>query len=70
MVLNTIVGRKKRKVLSRKPRVSIAMDNSSNPHEALFIQGRVTGAVEGKDAEEHVNKLGHYRLHSVQMWTI
>jgi PPOX class probable F420-dependent enzyme len=57
VTLNTIVGRKKQKLLSRDPRVSIAINNSSNPHEAVFIQGKVVASVEGSEAQQHADRL-------------
>jgi PPOX class probable F420-dependent enzyme len=57
ILVNTAAGRKKHKNLSRDPRVSLAIVNGSNPYEAVFIRGRVTEAVEGKEAEAHIHKL-------------
>jgi PPOX class probable F420-dependent enzyme len=57
LLLNTPVGSKKHRNLSRDPRVSIAINNSSNPHEALFIQGKIVEAIEGQEAEEHIHRL-------------
>ncbi|MEM3670763.1 MAG: PPOX class F420-dependent oxidoreductase [Thermoprotei archaeon] len=57
ILVNTAVGRKKHRNLSRDPRVSLAINNVSNPYEAVFIQGKVVQAVEGNEAENHIHKL-------------
>jgi len=57
ILVNTAAGRRKHKNLSKDPRVSLAIVNTSNPYEAVFIRGRVTEAVEGKEAEAHIHKL-------------
>lgn len=57
VLVNTAVGRKKHRNLSKDPRVALAIGNTSNPYEAVFIQGKVVQAVEGEDAEKHIHKL-------------
>jgi PPOX class probable F420-dependent enzyme len=57
ILINTAMGRKKHRNLSKDPRVSIAVNDATNPYKATFIRGKVIETIEGKDAEDHIHKM-------------
>jgi hypothetical protein len=43
--------------VSTDPRVAVSVIDSSNPYHMVTVRGKVIGQINGKDAEEHIDKL-------------
>ncbi len=54
---NTAVGRIKKKNLRRDPRVAISIASGDNPWDKVDVRGRVVDMVEGREADETIDRL-------------
>lgn len=61
VLINTAVGRVKQKNVSRDPRVSLCVIDSSNPYHMVSIRGRVVEQVH-EGADEHIDRLAERYL--------
>jgi PPOX class probable F420-dependent enzyme len=57
ILVNTAKGRIKHKNISRDPRVAVSVIDFSNPYDMVSVRGRVVEQINGKDADEHIDKL-------------
>jgi PPOX class probable F420-dependent enzyme len=57
ILINTAKGRVKHRNISRDPRVGISVIDSSNPYHMVSIRGKVIEQINGKEADEHIDKL-------------
>lgn len=56
-LINTVVGRVKYRNIKRKPDVSIAITEQSNPYSTVTINGKVVEEITGPIAEHHIHQL-------------
>jgi Pyridoxamine 5'-phosphate oxidase len=56
-LVNTAKGRIKHRNISRDPRVAVSVIDFSNPHDMVTVRGKVIDQINGKDADEHIDKL-------------
>lgn len=59
VLVNTALGRQKIINLRRDPRVTVGVLNESNPYEYVSIRGQVAKMIEGKEADDHIDKMSH-----------
>jgi PPOX class probable F420-dependent enzyme len=57
ILVNTAKGRIKHRNISRDPRVAVSAIDFSNPYDMVTVRGRVVQQIDGKDADEHIDKL-------------
>ncbi|MFL6494723.1 MAG: PPOX class F420-dependent oxidoreductase [Nitrososphaera sp.] len=57
ILVNTAKGRIKHRNISRDPRVAVSVVDSSNPYDMVTVRGRVIEQINGKDADDHIDKL-------------
>jgi len=57
ILINTAKGRVKHRNISRDPRVGISIIDSSNPYHMVSVRGKVIEQINGKEADEHIDKL-------------
>jgi PPOX class probable F420-dependent enzyme len=57
ILINTAKGRVKHRNISRDPRVGISVIDSSNPYHMVSVRGKVIEQINGKGADEHIDKL-------------
>src|ERR687886_714378 len=57
ILVNTAKGRIKHRNISRDPRVAVSLIDSSNPYDMVTVRGKVIEQINGKDADEHIDKL-------------
>ena len=57
ILINTAKGRVKHRNISRDPRVGISVIDSSNPYHMVSVRGKVIEQIDGKEADEHIDKL-------------
>ena len=57
ILINTAKGRVKHRNISRDPRVGISVIDSSNPYHMVSVRGKVIAQINGKEADEHIDKL-------------
>jgi PPOX class probable F420-dependent enzyme len=57
ILVNTAKGRIKYRNISRDPRIAVSVIDTSNPYDMVTVRGRVVEQIEGKDADEHIDKL-------------
>ena len=57
ILVNTAKGRIKHRNISRDPRVAVSVVDSSNPYNMVTVRGRVIEQINGKDADDHIDKL-------------
>jgi PPOX class probable F420-dependent enzyme len=57
ILINTAKGRIKHRNISRDPRVAVSAIDFSNPYDMVTVRGRVVQQIDGKDADEHIDKL-------------
>ena len=57
VLVNTALGRQKSKNVTRDPRVTVGVFDSSNPYDYVSISGKVAKKVTGKAADDHIDKL-------------
>ena len=59
LLINTEVHRQKFKNVSRDPRVTVTVIDSSNPYHYAEVRGRVVETVGGDEARQHIDKLAY-----------
>jgi PPOX class probable F420-dependent enzyme len=57
ILVNTAKGRIKHRNISRDPRVAVSVVDSSNPYDMVTVRGRIIEQIDGKDADDHIDKL-------------
>ena len=57
ILINTARGRIKHRNISRDPRVGVSVVDSSNPYHMASVRGKVIEEINGKEADEHIDKL-------------
>jgi PPOX class probable F420-dependent enzyme len=57
ILVNTARGRIKHRNVSTDPRVAVSVIDFSNPYDMVTVRGKVIEQINGKDADEHINKL-------------
>jgi len=57
ILVNTAKGRIKYKNISRDPRVAVSAIDFSNPYDMVTVRGRVVEQIDGRDADEHIDKM-------------
>lgn len=58
VVINTAIGRVKERNMRRDGRVALSVSHVDDPYTHVDIRGRVVAMIEGREAEEHIDKLG------------
>jgi PPOX class probable F420-dependent enzyme len=57
ILINTAKGRIKHRNISRDPRIAVSVIDSSNPYHMVTVRGKVIEQINGKEADEHIDKL-------------
>jgi PPOX class probable F420-dependent enzyme len=57
MLINTAKGRVKHRNISRDPRVGVSVIDSSNPYHMVSVRGKVIEQINGKEADDHIDKM-------------
>jgi PPOX class probable F420-dependent enzyme len=57
ILVNTAIGRVKERNLRRDPRVTLSMTYPDEPYNRIEIRGRVVDFIEGKPADDSIDKL-------------
>lgn len=57
ILVNTAKGRIKYRNISRDPRVAISVIDFSNPYDMVTVRGKVIEQINGKEADEPIDKL-------------
>ena len=57
ILINTAKGRVKHKNISRDPRVGLSVVDSSNPYHMVSVRGKVIEQINGKEADDHIDKM-------------
>jgi PPOX class probable F420-dependent enzyme len=57
ILINTAKGRIKHRNISRDPRVGVSVDDFSNPYHMVSVRGKVIEQINGKEADDHIDKL-------------
>jgi PPOX class probable F420-dependent enzyme len=57
ILINTAKGRVKHKNISRDPREGVSVVDFSNPYHMVSVRGKVIEQINGKEADEHIDKL-------------
>jgi len=57
VLVNTAKGRTKHRNVSTDPRVAVSVIDFSNPYRMVAIRGKVTEQINGKEADQHIDKL-------------
>jgi PPOX class probable F420-dependent enzyme len=57
VLVNTAKGRIKHSNVSTDPRVAVSVIDFSNPYRMVAVRGKVIEQINGKDADEHIDKL-------------
>lgn len=57
ILVNTAKGRIKHRNISRDPRVAVSVIHFSNPYDMVTVRGKVIEQINGKAADEHIDKL-------------
>ncbi len=57
ILVNTAKGRIKQRNVSTDPRVAVSVIDFSNPYHMVTVRGKVIEQINGKDADEHIDKL-------------
>jgi PPOX class probable F420-dependent enzyme len=57
ILINTAKGRVKHKNISRDPRVGVCVVDFSNPYHMVSVRGKVIEQINGKEADDHINKM-------------
>ncbi len=57
ILINTAKGRIKHRNISRDPRVGVSVVDFSNPYHMVSVRGRVIEQMNGKEADDHIDKL-------------
>jgi PPOX class probable F420-dependent enzyme len=57
ILINTAKGRVKHRNISRDPRVAVSVIDFSNPYHMVTIRGKVIEQINGKEADDHIDKM-------------
>ena len=57
VLVNTAKGRIKHRNILTDPRVAVSVIDFSNPYHMVAVRGKVIEQINGKDADEHIDKL-------------
>ena len=57
ILINTAKGRVKHRNISRDPRVGVSVFDSSNPYHMVSVRGKVIEQINGKEADDHIDKM-------------
>jgi PPOX class probable F420-dependent enzyme len=57
VLVNTAKGRTKYRNVSTDPRVAVSVIDFSNPYRMVAIRGKVIEQINGKEADQHIDKL-------------
>jgi len=57
ILINTAKGRVKHRNISRDPRVGVSVIDSSNPYHMVSVRGKVIEQINGKEADDHIDKM-------------
>jgi PPOX class probable F420-dependent enzyme len=57
VLVNTAKGRTKHRNVSTDPRVAVSVIDVSNPYRMVAIRGKVIEQINGKEADQHIDKL-------------
>src|SRR5919112_1583171 len=57
ILINTAKDRVKHKNTSRDPRVGVSVIHSSNPYHMVSVRGKVIEQINGKEADDHIDKM-------------
>jgi PPOX class probable F420-dependent enzyme len=57
ILVNTAKGRVKHRNISRDPRVGVSVVDSSNPYHMVSVRGRVIEQINGREADDHIDKM-------------
>jgi PPOX class probable F420-dependent enzyme len=57
VLVNTAKGRTKHRNVSTDPRVAVSVIDFSNPYRMVAIRGKVIEQINGKEADQHIDKL-------------
>jgi PPOX class probable F420-dependent enzyme len=57
ILVNTAKGRVKHRNISRDPRVGVSVVESSNPYHMVSVRGRVIEQINGREADDHIDKM-------------
>src|ERR671921_2644656 len=57
ILVNTAKGRIKHRNISRDPRVAVSAIDFSNPYDMVTVRGRVVELIDGRDADDHIDKM-------------
>ena len=57
ILINTAKGRIKHINISKDPRVAVSVIDFSNPYHMVTVRGKVIEQIDGKEADEHIDKL-------------
>jgi PPOX class probable F420-dependent enzyme len=57
VLVNTAKGRTKHRNVSTDPRVAVSVIDASNPYRMVAIRGKVIEQINGKVADQHIDKL-------------
>jgi len=57
ILINTAKGRVKHRNISRDPRVGVSIIDFSNPYHMVTIRGKVIEQINGKEADDHIDKM-------------
>jgi PPOX class probable F420-dependent enzyme len=57
LLINTAKGRVKHRNISRDPRVGVSVIDSSNPYHMVSVRGKVIEQINGKEADDHIDKM-------------
>ena len=57
VLVNTAKGRTKHRNVSTDPRVAVSVIDVSNPYRMVAIRGKVIEQINGKVADQHIDKL-------------
>ena len=57
ILINTAKGRTKHRNVSKDPRVAVSIIDASNPYHMVAVRGKVVEQTNGKEADEHIDKM-------------
>jgi hypothetical protein len=56
-LINNAKGRIKHRNVSKDPRIAVSIIDFSNPYHMVTVRGKVVEQINGKKADEHIDKL-------------
>src|SRR5690348_2672401 len=57
ILINTAIGRAKHRNVSKDPRVALSIIDALNPYHMVAVRGKVIEQIDGKEADEHIDKM-------------